>query len=209
LDDGAVTRRGVWIALLGPDGAGKTAVLEGIVREAGAAFGEVRRFHLRPHFGRRSGEGPPVTDPHGRRRRGRWSSLAKLSLWWADCVVGYAIAVRPALRRRALVVFDRYVDDLLVDPRRYRYGGPMGLARAVVAWTPRPHLFVFLDAPDAVLRERKREVSATETARQRRDYLALAARLPRAFVVDASRRLDEVVGEVRSLMAATQNGGRG
>ena len=46
-----------------------------------------------------------------------------------DYTVGWWIMVRPLLVRSTLVVFDRYYHDLLVNPLRYRYGGPMWLAR--------------------------------------------------------------------------------
>jgi len=192
--------RGVWIALLGPDGAGKSAVIERLESDLAGTFGSVRRFHLRPHFGRRDPDGPPVLDPHAREARGVLGSLAKLGLWWADCAAGYVLAVRPTLRRRGLVVFDRYVDDLQVDPRRYRFRGPMALARLVARWSPRPDVVVVLDAPEEVLRSRKLEVTVEETSRQRHGYRALAARLPEAVVVDASRKLDDVVGEIRAIV---------
>jgi len=196
-----VTRaRGLWVAFLGPDGAGKSTVIERIERDLADCFSEVRRFHLRPHFGLRGPDGPPVLDPHGRRPRGRLGSLAKLGWWWADAVLGYAIAVRPVLRRHGLVLFDRTLDDVVVDPHRYRYRGSAALARAAARGAPRPHVVVVLDAPDAVLRDRKREVAPEETARQRRAYRALASRLPGAVLVDASRAIDEVVGEIRGIV---------
>ena len=202
-------QRGVWVVLLGPDGSGKSSVIEGLERDLAPRFRAVRRFHLRPHFGLRAPDGPPVIDPHGRPPRGLLASLAKLGVWWADCVVGYLIVVRPALRRRALVVFDRYVDDLVVDPRRYRYGAPLSLARLVARWTPRPHVFVVLDAPQAVLRERKREVEPEETTRQREAYRSLAGARGNAVLVDASRSLDQVVAEVERIVLGAANGGSG
>lgn len=194
--------RGLWVAFLGPDGAGKSTVVERVEVDLAGRFGAVRRFHLRPHFGLRGPDGPPVLDPHGQRPRGRLGSLAKLGFWWLDAAVGYVVAVRPVLRRRGLVLFDRYLDDVTVDPLRYRYRGPAGLARAFARMAPRPDVTVVLDAPEDVLRARKLEVTPEETARQRRAYLALAARLPHAVVVDASRSIADVVEEVRGIVLA-------
>ena len=57
------------------------------------------------------------------------------------------------------MLFDRYHGDLLVDPRRYRYGGPMSLARLIVRFMPQPDLVFFLDATPEILLARKQEVS--------------------------------------------------
>lgn len=198
--------RGLWVAFLGPDGAGKSTVIERVERNLAGRFGAVRRFHLRPHFGLRGPDGPPVLDPHGRRPRSWPGSVAKLGWWWTDAIVGYALAVRPLLRRRGLVLFDRTLDDLIVDPRRYRYRGPAALARAAARWSPRPDLVVVLDAPEDVLQGRKREVEAEETTRQRRAYLELAGRLRSAVVVDASRGIEEVADEVCDVVLRAAGG---
>lgn len=104
-----------------------------------------------------------------------------------DYTAGYAVKILPALAQNNLIVFDRYYHDLLVDPRRYRYGGPMWLVRWIGKLIPKPDLWVLLDAPPHVLQARKQEVTPQETARQREAYLDLANKLPNFHVVDASQ----------------------
>jgi thymidylate kinase len=104
------------------------------------------------------------------------------------------------LEQGALVVFDRYAYDLMVDPRRYRYGGPAWLARLVVLGVPKPDLCIVLDAPALEMRARKDEIGFTELQRQRRAYVELAETLENATVVDAARPLEEVVRTVRDLI---------
>lgn len=198
----ATSRGGVWLAVLGPDGSGKSTLLDRIERDLSPRFGSVQRHHLRPHWGRRR-PGRPTTDPHGRPPRGRVASVAKLCLWWADYWLGYLLQIRPALRGSGLVLFDRYFDDLLVDPRRYRYGGPVRLARLVAQSIPRPHAILVLDAPVDVLRERKREVSPEEVERQRWAYHQLAERLASAHEVDAGRPFEEVVADAERIVTGS------
>ena len=190
---------GICVAILGPDGSGKSSVIEQYLSALGSAFRNTACFHLRPHLLRGSTAGQTInTDPHGQKPRGVIASTAKLLFLWADYVLGYYFCVRPLLMRSTLVVFDRYYQDLLVDARRFRYGGPRWLARLVGRLIPMPDLLLVLDAPADVLQARKQEVPAAESARQAQAYRDVAedtAARGRAVLVDAARPLDMVVSQ--------------
>jgi thymidylate kinase len=185
---------GCWIAFMGPDGCGKSLVINGVGGEFAPSFRTVRNFHLRPRLiGRRPANQGPVTDPHGQPPRGTVASMAKVLDLWLDYTVGYLARILPGLIRTELVLFDRCFHDLLVDSRRIRYGGPPWVLRAAARFSPGPDLVILLDAPPEVLRSRKQEVSPAEVARQRAAYLDLARTLPRAVVVNAAQPAEDVV----------------
>lgn len=189
---------GLVVVFLGPDGCGKSSVIDQALSELSPVFRHTRYVHLRPRiaFGTNV-TALPVTNPYVRPPRGRVASVAKLFYFLLDYVAGYAFRVWPLAVRSTLVAFDRYYHDLLVDPRRYRYGGPMGLARFVGALIPHPDLWMLLDAPAEILQVRKHEVSAAESERQRLGYQRFARRFRHnCEVVDAARPLAIVVGEV-------------
>jgi thymidylate kinase len=98
------------------------------------------------------------------------------------------------------VLHDRHLVDALVDPKRYRYSGPMWLLRLIWWFVPRPDLIILLDAPPEVLQARKQEVSFEESARQRKAYRSLVGRMVNGHIVDAARPLDEVVRAVNDLI---------
>ena len=146
---------------------------------------------------------PPskLHDPHALQPRKLIVSLAGLGFKWANYTLsGYAADIYPRLVRSTLVLLDRGYHDLLVDPKRYRYGGPAWLARAVGWFIPRPQLVILLDAPAGVLYSRRRELPFEEITRQREAYLELTRNLPNGHVVDASKPLDEVVVRVEQVI---------
>ena len=199
-EEGAPTRAvGLCVGILGPDGSGKSSVIERYVPALAGCFSGVEHFHLRPHLlGGTAQARTTSTDPHGRPPRSVLVSTIKLMYLWADYVLGYYFRVRPLLTRGRLVIFDRYYQDLLIDPRRFRYSGSMRFAGLLAHMTPLPDLILVLDAPAEVLQARKQEVPAFESARQVEAYRAIAAPLERrgrAALIDASLPLDDVVRE--------------
>jgi len=184
---------GVHVVVLGADGSGKTTLLAALGAALAPAFRRVATRHLAPSLFRVVCANPPVMLPHSRPPRSLIGSLAKAAVWLLDYTVGYYAKIRPALARSTLLLFDRYLVDALVDPRRYRYGGPRWLLRLVWTLIPKPDLVILLDAPVEVLRARKQEVSLDETERQRHAYRQLVQILPNGHVVDAAQPLDRVV----------------
>jgi thymidylate kinase len=144
--------------------------------------------------------GAPVTivaDPHGKPPRSSLASLAKIILWLME--EWFAALFQGD--NGAVLICDRYYHDLLIDPRRYRYGGPLWAAELVGKLMPRPSLWILLDAPTEVLQARKQEVTPEETARQRAVYLTFVQAQKNSIVIDASRPLDEVTADVARAVA--------
>ena len=192
---------GCWITFLGPDGSGKSSLIEALSEMAEPAFRNVHSYHLRPGWllGGKNSARRPVTDPHALPSRSLLASLAKLAVFWCDYVGGYWLRVRPRMVHSTLVIFDRYFHDLLVDSKRYRYSAPRWLTRLAGRFLPVPDLVFILDAPPEVLQARKQEVSLAECTRQRDAYKSLAEDLQsrtRTVVIDTSLPLDECVRQV-------------
>jgi thymidylate kinase len=94
-----------------------------------------------------------------------------------------------------LVVFDRYYQDLLIDPLRYRYSGPMWLAKLVSRFVPAPDLQFVVDAEDDVILSRKREVPPEELRRQREGYQQFTLGALGAIPVKTDRGIERTVEE--------------
>jgi thymidylate kinase len=188
---------GLFLVLLGPDGVGKSTLANQLARTCGPCFRRQRIFHWRPTaILPQKATGAPVTNPHAKPPRGKLGSVAVLFLRFLDYWLGYFLALRPFLARSGLIVFDRYFPDLLVDPLRYRYSGPMWLPKLLSRLVPRPDLFLVLLEPQSeILLSRKREVALEELRRQQAGYRRLAAWLGKARLIKVDQGVERTAAE--------------
>ena len=185
------------VAILGPDGSGKSTVIDGIRSRLVARGLEMETIHWRPDvINPRGGDGGPTPDPHGQAPRSYLASVLKLGMLFGDWSLGYLGPFRRARREGRLVLCDRHYYDLLVDPRRYRFKGPHWLARLMFALLPKPTRLLLLDVSPEEIQRRKQEVSEEETARQVAAYRELVGGLGFGRIIDAGRAPDEVADAV-------------
>lgn len=151
----------------------------------------VKMRHLKPRMVAQL-RGQQITivyDPHGKPPRGAFLSLVKIVIWLGE--EWYARLFHE--EKGTHLICDRYYHDLLVDPKRYRFGAPLWTARFIGRLMPQPRLWILLNAPAEVLQARKQEVAAEETARQCKAYLDFIRTRQKHVVVDASQPLDKVI----------------
>ena len=189
---------GLVVTILGPDGAGKTTLSTSIFEVFGPAFGPQKFLLWRPEVLPRLSKDPsPIDPPHSKPAHGALESVARILAIFLDYWLGHFVLLKPLLARSALILYDRDIHDILVDHRRYRYGGPTWLLPLVTKTLPRTEsVFLFLDAPPEVILERKQEVEPAEVRRQLKAYQKLADALPNAFLIRTDRDLRSTTLEV-------------
>jgi len=194
-------KRARFIAFLGCDGSGKSAVIQGIKSHLEAAGYRVYLGHWMPRAVAVSyTRTENVENPHGKKPRGIVLSVLKLFWIWLNWRVTWA-RFATTTPRYHFVLFDRYHGDLIVDPKRYRYGGFLFLARLASLLMPQPDQIILLDAPVDVLLKRKREMSASELSQLREAYFAYCQRNSCSKIVDASQPVEKVIqAALQSLM---------
>ena len=187
-------RRGMWVVLLGPDGAGKSAVIAGIASQPSTGFARCETYHLRPTLF--SGGREANCDPHGQPVRGTVISLFKLFICWlrtgglsgsgsATSDSGKTGPVRPLLPR--LRGRSQTISSPGIVPANCRCDRQASSsARSVCS--------AGCSGERAASAETRGHPAGVGAAAG--EYAAYAARLQSVVVVDAARPLIEVVREV-------------
>ena len=189
--------QGLTVALLAPDGAGKTT----LARSLGRAFYLPTRYIYMGANPNGGGITLPTTRWLARKTVRRRPVMRALSALNTLIEQGVRYRVGAYHRRRGrLVIFDRYAAKSLSVGR-----SNVALRKRVRRWAsqllcPPPDMVVYLDAPAEVLYLRKQEHSPQALEQQRQRYLRILDGVGRTVVVDARRAPEELRRHVSGLI---------
>lgn len=176
---------GCFLAFVGPDGVGKSTIVEKCSQAFSRLKMVTRIFHWRPaliqplssyqkYLGGSEGGCPKVSS-------GTLGSIFRLIYYTFDYVCGYLYCVLPSLKRGEVVIFDRYFYDYFVDPDRIRTKYLGFVPRIVSLIIPKPDLVIALYAKPSNIHKRKPELSEEEIGRQITGFRSLCG-LAKAWV---------------------------
>lgn len=182
---------GFTVAFLGPDGVGKSTVIQAVQALVQPCFRRTMLIHFNPKFGA-NGPNQVVTNPQAQAPRSLLLSWGKALFYFVRNWAHYLLKQLPARWSTTLIIYDRNHLDLAVDPRRYRMQGCLGVARFLARLSPRPDLLVILDAGAATIHQRKAELSVVEIERQRECLRVIAATHPHAVLISTEQSPENV-----------------
>ena len=180
------SRTGFSIGFTGPDGSGKTTVIDTILERIAPVFRTAHKYyHFRPALFGNLGEvahsagikkevDRNYSDPHRGGKTGKVSSLLRLCYYSLDYIIGYFVKVKSATRITRVVVFDRYYTDIICDSRRSRiYLSPKFLYWWGKLFIPTLNYNILLTAKSETILARKRELDeeGINTINAKIDYL--------------------------------------
>ena len=188
------------VAFLGPDGAGKSTLLQKI-KDLNILFAKLITFtHLKPQYllKKRNQNRGIVTEPHAEEPRNTWTASLKMIVYVQEYWIEYFLKPK---RLSNIKIYDRYMHDTIIDPRRYRLT-EKGLAQRFLSrLAPQPIVFIVLDADPDIIQARKAEVSLEATRKQCQSYLDFAKQNPeQCAIINANQSADDVVDDVVNVM---------
>jgi thymidylate kinase len=193
------------IAVVGPDGVGKTAVVQALSRNTLDPFCGFIARHWRPGVlprpGSLLGRAALPPDAHGlppRRRPGRLHWL-RLAYYFVDFTLGHFLKDRPASSRLQVVLYDRHALDMAVDPVRYGLSSSRGI-RLFWRLIPKPDLIVLLFDEPRRIRSRKEELEEAEIERQLQVWLRLAGEGQVGALIRVDGGAEQAAGAVNELI---------
>ena len=181
--------KGLFLVVVGPDGAGKTSLARTLLRrlEVDGAY-----FHFIPSPRADLADQPPYREELVEKHRApgnKTVGILRIGRNLARAWLGYLFAIQPAVRSGKIVVGDRWLYGYVAQPRALRFHGPSWIARLVLKIMPRPDLVVLLDAPSEAIHERKPELTPDEI----RDEIERWRRIDQPMLrLDATRSPDHL-----------------
>lgn len=176
---------GISIAFTGPDGVGKTTVINQIIEYINQVT-STTLFHHRPTLlgnlsnvahqaGLKKEVDDDYTNPHRGRHNNPFSSFIRLFYYSLDYILGFQVKVRKPLNCGGVVIFDRYYSDIIVDAKRssiyLNYKFLYGFGKLFI---PSLDYNILLTASTDTILTRKKELDeeGIRTINDKIDYLA-------------------------------------
>ena len=178
---------GFSIGFTGPDGSGKTTVIELLIELLGDVFRKAHAcYHFRPTLFGNLGEvahsagvkqhvDRDYSNPHRGGKTGISSSLLRLIYYSTDYILGYWVKVKSVVRLTRIVIFDRYYTDIICDSRRSRiYLNPKFLYGFGKLFIPSLDYNILLTASSNTILSRKCELDkeGIDSINSKIDFLA-------------------------------------
>lgn len=197
-------RPGIFVAVLGLDGAGKTTLINLARRDLERLLhGTTECRHWRPDFlprlaalmGRDIDKtGAPNPNPHGKPPSGSLVSILRLAYYSVDYILGFWLSILPKLIKSEgganVVFFDRYFCDYFIDPARYSVSSPEWIVRLFWLVVPKPDLIIMLRPEPEIVYARKPELPVEELRRQGERMCLLAKKLKHVVWIDTSGMIE-------------------
>ena len=175
--------RSIVISFMGVDGSGKSTLIELLRKKLKNKFKKIKYVHLRPYLILLD-KSTIQANPHKTKKT--WPILLNFIriLYWLIIyrLFFYLFANKP----RQLIIFDRYADDLMIDPIRYKFNLPNRITKFILNFFPNPSLWIVLNAPIKVLEKRKKELPTKELKKQIRIYLNFAKQRKNSIVINTN-----------------------
>jgi hypothetical protein len=185
---------GCWIAFTGADDYSMALVLNAVSREFAPSFRAISYQRMLARGAVRKSANQARQSPYQvEAQQGAAASIATVAGLWIQNLGTCLTRILPGLIGAELVLFDHCLQDLPVDSRRIRYGGPPWVLSAAARLSPRPGLMILLDTPPEAPGSDRSGIPVSEIAGRRSAYLDLVHDFPARAVINATQEPEAVI----------------
>jgi thymidylate kinase len=207
---------GKLVAFLGPDGSGKTTVIEQQKEYFAPFFNSIKVYHIRYNLLPELKTGHGFSSMKGKlidksvngdiqSVKKKRTTLSVLASWFVvlyyalEFVIGNRI-IRKAKRGNQLVLFDRYFYDFFMQPTTRDLIYPF--RHLLLAFVTKPDVIIHLNADPEIVHARKQELRIEEISAQNLYIYRLIKEMSYAYSINTSRKsADYVSVEVFKLLS--------
>ena len=185
---------GMFVVLLGVDGAGKTTIATQLKKQYVTAFRRINHYHSRVRILNdisqiKKGVAPiDASNPHGKTKQsGKIVSIAKFGYYFLDFLMGNMV-ISIAKIKSSLVLVERYYYDYFIDKVRYNLDLSNGFLEFFGKFILKPDIIFVLTGDSQKLLERKHEISLDEIDAQKIKLKEMFENNPKAVFIDTTEK---------------------
>lgn len=194
---------GLFIVLLGVDGAGKTTIAENLKARYVTAFRKIDHYHSRVRvlkdISQLKKDATPIdaSNPHGKKQKaGKFISVAKFGYYFLDFLIGN-VKIAIAKIKSTLVLVERYYYDYSIDKVRYNLNLSDKFLSFFEHFVLKPDVIFILTGDSKKLLDRKHEITIDEIDEQKRKLNERFINNPKAVFIDTTEgTVDECVNKM-------------
>ena len=201
--------KGCFIVLMGPDGAGKSTVSAAIEGYAKGFTQLVHKFHWRPGLLPKPGKNNKSSDqkisdpaapplPPEEFTYGTFMSLIRYLYYMIDFIFGYWLIIRPARKKGALIIGERWYFDVIINPVRYGFRLPRWLLVFGGHLIPSPDMVILLSGDAEAIHARKPELSAEEISKQIAAMTSLISNMKNSYTISTDGSVEDTIQNVHT-----------
>lgn len=206
---------GLFVVLLGVDGAGKTTIAEQLINRYVTAFRKIKHYHSRVRVLKdisqvKSNTTPiDASNPHSKKRKsGKIISVLKFGYYFLDFLIGNVIIQKSKIKS-SLILVERYYYDYYFDKVRYNLNLSDGFLKFYGRFIKKPDVVFILTGNSKTLLERKHEITFEEIEEQKEKLRKAFENNEHAVFIDTTvNSVDDCVNQMLKKCNAVMRGRR-